>query len=144
MEEIKYKLSPIGVVNLKTGANIPKSLGNRYWNEYQEWLKEGNTPLPELSLEDHKNLKRSEINKLKKDKIDSIVGDKVTFDISKAIYLLNKFVNGVATPGELDTLSELRVKFESVNDIESRCNQLLDRVDSAIDEEDLTRIVWEK
>ena len=49
----EYKLLPISegsstefVMRLADKAVIPNTLGNRDYQEYLEWLAEGNTPLP--------------------------------------------------------------------------------------------------
>jgi len=48
-----YRLGKLfGVVRLSDGAQIPKCPGNRDWQEYQEWLKKGNTPLPAYTPEE--------------------------------------------------------------------------------------------
>ncbi len=41
-----------GVIRLADGACIPESLDNKDWQEYQEWLKKGNTPLPAYTPEE--------------------------------------------------------------------------------------------
>ena len=43
---MNYKLKDDGVVRLDDDAHIPNAPGNRDWREYQEWLAEGNAPLP--------------------------------------------------------------------------------------------------
>ena len=44
---MSYKLLQNGgVQRLSDGASIPPSTGNRDWQEYQDWIAEGNTPLP--------------------------------------------------------------------------------------------------
>ena len=35
---------PGGVYDKETESCIPKDTNNRHWQEYQEWLKEGNKP----------------------------------------------------------------------------------------------------
>ena len=42
----KYRLTEEGVLDTETGGHIPNDSGNRHWQEYQEWLVEGNTPDP--------------------------------------------------------------------------------------------------
>lgn len=37
---------PTHVTHLETGMNIPLVPGNRHYQEYLEWLAEGNTPEP--------------------------------------------------------------------------------------------------
>ena len=41
-----YKLTEAGVLRLSDKAYIPDCDDNRDWQEYQQWLKEGNEPLP--------------------------------------------------------------------------------------------------
>ena len=43
---LNFKLIDNGVVRFNDGAHIPDDLANRDWQEYQDWLAEGNTPLP--------------------------------------------------------------------------------------------------
>ena len=43
---MKYKLREGGVLDTETNAHIPDAGGNRDWQEYLEWLAEGNTPDP--------------------------------------------------------------------------------------------------
>ena len=48
----KYKLIENGVKDQETESYIPNTPGNRHWNEYQDWLAEGNTPDPEYTEEE--------------------------------------------------------------------------------------------
>ena len=41
-----YKLTESGVLRLSDKAYIPDCDDNTDWIEYQQWLSEGNTPLP--------------------------------------------------------------------------------------------------
>lgn len=42
-----YRLTPNnGVIRVEDEANIPNNNANRDWIEYQQWLNEGNTPIP--------------------------------------------------------------------------------------------------
>lgn len=43
----EYQLTAINtVVRTVDSAHIPNDVGNRDWQEYQEWLKKGGTPDP--------------------------------------------------------------------------------------------------
>ena len=41
-----YQLTESGVLRLKDQAWIPDCADNRDWQQYQQWLSEGNEPLP--------------------------------------------------------------------------------------------------
>ena len=41
-----YQLTESGVQRLEDNAHIPDCADNRDWQQYQQWLKKGNTPLP--------------------------------------------------------------------------------------------------
>jgi hypothetical protein len=41
-----FKIQTGGVLRLDDGAYIPNDPRNRDWREYQDWIAEGNTPLP--------------------------------------------------------------------------------------------------
>lgn len=43
---MNYKLLESGVQRLSDNACIPPDPGNRDWQDYQTWLKQGNTPEP--------------------------------------------------------------------------------------------------
>ena len=47
-----YKLRENGVLRLSDNAFIPDTPGNRDWQEFQEWLAEGNTPEPQFTPEE--------------------------------------------------------------------------------------------
>jgi hypothetical protein len=40
-----YKITNLGV-RRADGADIPNDPANRHWQEYLQWLAQGNTPLP--------------------------------------------------------------------------------------------------
>jgi hypothetical protein len=41
-----YKINPYGGVILNQIKFIPEDLANKDWVEYQEWLAQGNIPIP--------------------------------------------------------------------------------------------------
>ncbi|USE39251.1 hypothetical protein [Endozoicomonas sp. SCSIO W0465] len=43
---VMYQLTETGVLRLSDLAYIPDCTDNFDWQEYQQWLKEGNKPLP--------------------------------------------------------------------------------------------------
>jgi hypothetical protein len=45
----KYKISGDGIKDTETGAYIPNAGGNRHWQEYLEWVADGNVPDDEFT-----------------------------------------------------------------------------------------------
>ena len=46
MGSVMYQLTESGVIRLSDQAFIPDCNDNRDWQEYQQWLSEGNEPEP--------------------------------------------------------------------------------------------------
>jgi len=51
---IKYALTEGSIKDNETGAFIPFAEGNRHYQEYLQWVKEGNTPIPKQPSQFHK------------------------------------------------------------------------------------------
>ena len=51
----RYKLLEDSVFDNLSSHSIPDVPSNRHWQEYQEWLAEGNTPIP-IRPSEHHNL----------------------------------------------------------------------------------------
>lgn len=47
---MKYKIQQTGVLDTETDTFIPASSGNRHWQEYLEWVVDGNIADPEFTL----------------------------------------------------------------------------------------------
>lgn len=43
---MEYQLTKTGVRLTATGAGIPHDIGNKDWQTYLQWVKDGNTPDP--------------------------------------------------------------------------------------------------
>lgn len=43
-----YQITETGILRLNDNLHIPDCANNRNWQEYQQWLAEGNTPEPML------------------------------------------------------------------------------------------------
>lgn len=87
-----YKLNTGSVTRLSDGAIIPLVPGNRDYNEYLEWVADGNTPELSLIDEESESIKRlaeidlrlKEIDGLKIRPISDItLGSDVTFAKNK-------------------------------------------------------------
>lgn len=74
-----YKLNQNSVTRLSDGASIPFADGNRDYEEYKQWLSEGNTPEPEFTEEE---LLKQKQDKFRADR--NILLDKVDKEINKA------------------------------------------------------------
>ena len=65
-----YKLTEGGVIRITDNAFIPDDPANVDWQEYQEWLAQGNTPQPQYTFAELKKLKLSELQSLAKSYIE--------------------------------------------------------------------------
>ena len=66
-----YKLTKNGVIRLADNLFIPNTPANRHWQEYQEWLRQGNQPEPEFTFDDLKQQLRQKIHQIRKEKENS-------------------------------------------------------------------------
>ena len=68
-----YKLAQNGVIRLTDNAFIPADENNRDWQEYQQWLAEGNTPEPEFTPDELRQKLRSEMLSLRQSRIQQML-----------------------------------------------------------------------
>ena len=61
-----YKLNKNSVTRLSDGASIPFADGNRDYEEYKQWILEGNTPEPEFTEEELVAIAEAEATRLAK------------------------------------------------------------------------------
>lgn len=79
-----YKLQQNSVQRLADGASIPFADGNRDYEEYKQWLAEGNAPLPEFT--DAELLQQAKASKLQQIEDDYIASEEQTVKVSGVIY----------------------------------------------------------
>lgn len=68
-----YKLAESGVIRLSDGAFIPEDLANKDWQEYQEWLAQGNKPQPQFTTAELKEQLRAKMLALRSARINSVL-----------------------------------------------------------------------
>ena len=75
-----YKLTQNGVIRLSDGAFIPNNPANKDWQEYQEWLAQGNTPEPEYTPQELRQKLKSEILALRLQRINEVITNQYGYD----------------------------------------------------------------
>ena len=110
----RYKLMKNGVFDQENNMFIPNDPANRHWQEYQEWLRQGNVPDLEYTLDELKDRLKGEAKAVRKQKeADGIVvvgtdGTMFQFDTSltgraNLQAVINSFQMGFLNP-EADTV----------------------------------------
>lgn len=128
----KYKLTESGVLDTETGTSIPNAPGNRHWQEYQEWLSEGNTPDPQYTLDEWKTGKKAEVRANSNSRIFNDVSTKVLIRIA---LLQQKQIEGtLLTQDEQDDLAD------GLADLEARIQDEIDALAEEARIDDLTEI----
>ena len=88
-----YQLTKTGVRRLYDNAYIPDCADNRDWQEYQQWLKKNNEPLPMLVVIDNSiyitngQARQQRIKREQQDKIKT-----ETLALKKQVETLNTMV----------------------------------------------------
>lgn len=67
----RYKLTTTGVYDRTTTAFIPEQAMNRHWNEYLNWVAEGNVPDPVYTADEQKANKKREINEARSNELET-------------------------------------------------------------------------
>lgn len=70
-----YKLVEGGVIRLKDMAFIPDDPANRDWQEYLEWVAEGNAPEPPHTPEELRQRRKGEMLSLKRARILRVLSE---------------------------------------------------------------------
>lgn len=137
-----YKLTGNGVFNKETNEYIPNNPGLSQWQEYQEWLNEGNSPEPLETLEEKRKRRKKEITNQVMNKINSMMsfeGD--LYELALAIYLVDKKPQGLSSE-ESSVLDNLRNKFIQIEGYRDKEKQAYAEIDAS-DNPDLITIVLE-
>ena len=159
---IKKEFKISGIQDTELGYFIPLNPLNRHYQEYQEWLKEGNTPDDPFTLDEYKQIKKQEIkseftNQFSKGyqcslgfkvdcKKEDIINLQGAYQLAKSKNLTtidirdyNNQIHSV-TPDELNTIiNELLEYHESL--FQKKWN-LENEIDSATTFDELFDIVW--
>ena len=133
---IKYKLTKNGVIDLETGMFIPSDPANRHWQEYQEWLKSGNNPLPEHTLEELKQRKLAQLKQELKNFIYSRYDDG-TQKTLQTIYIQAQ------EAGDTAKINTIKQVWDWINSVLIYYYQKKDAILNAIDEASLNNITWD-
>lgn len=92
-----YQLTKTGVRRLHDNAHIPDCADNRDWQEYQQWLKKNNEPLPMLVVIDNSiyiTNGQARQQRIKREQQDKIKAETLT--LKRQVKTLNiMFMNGV-------------------------------------------------
>lgn len=107
-----YKLhNSGGVIRAADNALIPPDEGNCGWKIYQQWLGEGNTPDPEFTIDELRNLAIANISEVSNGRIDAVIGSDTRGKLTKLMsgtLLTRKEAKGQASPQEVAALDELQ------------------------------------
>ena len=68
-----YKLAKGGVIRLSDNAFIPEDPANKDWQEYQQWLSEGNKPQPQYTTAELRDQLRAKMLSLRSARITSVL-----------------------------------------------------------------------
>ena len=134
-----YKLAQNGVIRLTDGAFIPADPNNRDWQEYQQWLAEGNTPEPEYTPDELRQKLRSEMLSLRQTRIQQILSQ------PDMMYDSLADLKAYADSGDPDAkaLLDWYMRYDDLvwswidNDLPQAADQDLESIDIARIEEDL-------
>ena len=68
-----FKLTKDGVIRLSDNAFIPEDPNNRDWQEYQQWLAQGNKPQPQYTTAELREQLRAKMLALRSARINSVL-----------------------------------------------------------------------
>ena len=73
VEMSKYKLTDTGVLDQEAHRYIPQNEANVHWQDYLQWVAQGNVPDPEYTIDQVKSTKILEINSKRDDTRNALI-----------------------------------------------------------------------
>jgi hypothetical protein len=119
-----YKQQQNGVKRLTDGAYIPDDMRNAQWRDYLKWLEKGNTPEPEFSVPERRDM---QVQKIKQDASALIVSvmpmHKQCNALARGLELTYKAASGEKlTSDEVDEINTLKTLWEQINSVRAASN----------------------
>lgn len=106
-----YKLAENGVIRLSDNAFIPNDPANTDWQEYQEWLKEGNEPLPMYTPNELRQKLKNDMLFLRNMRINNVVKIEYEYDDLADVYV---YTNDPELSNEANQIINWYLKYDDL------------------------------
>jgi hypothetical protein len=140
----KYKLQDNGVLDTETGASIPEASGNRHWQEYQEWVAQGNVADPKETLNEVKTRRMAEIKDAAASHIVSNYPEwKQRNMLARMAEIQDKQLSGTPlTTSEEEEISNMRASWTWVNAVRTESDVAEAAISAASTIEECEAVTW--
>lgn len=131
-----YKLAENGVIRLKDNVFIPNDPANTDWQEYQEWLEEGNEPLPMYTSDELRQKLKNDMLMLRQMRINNVIKEQYEYDDLTDVYV---YTNDRELSNEANNIINWYLKYDDLvwNWID---NELPDIPDEELENIDVNQI----